>query len=293
MADYLREYTSALDAYSSKKQMIITNHVSHYPVLDELLGFQYYLNRIFSEFYYSIDTSELKKYMPDLSIHLLFSYNTQSLQSALNDVECDRIHQAAVNIRTVYESIPKMYYISLFPEETGLILVYEHITGMPFEKALKELKREDCLSYLDGQELNFKSQEELDDFNKKYSPYGFIKKLYSKKQRESIEKLYDKFSNSTHPNITRNRISVNYEPKDTELFFELLKSLSYFNIQAYLEGNTELLVRIGIHQEIIDFLNRKAKQLDSFIKEVYFFPNKKNLERKIKTTVETRGKTDS
>lgn len=288
MSDYLREYSSALDNYSDVKQMITKNHVSHYPVLDEMLGFQYYLNKKFVEFYKTTDTDALNKFRSPLSIHLLFFYNTLSLQSALDDIECDRVHQAAVNIRTVYESIPKMYYISLFPEENGLILVQEHITGMPFEKAVKEIKGEDCITYLNGRELKIETKEELEDFNKKYSHYGFIKALYAKKQRESIESLYDKFSNSTHPNITRNRTSVTYDAQNTDLFFELLKSLSYFNIEAYLEGNTELLIRLGLNQEIIDFINTKAKQLGSFIQEVYFFPNKKSLDRKLITRVETK-----
>ena len=289
MTDYLKEYTSALNNYSTIKQMVTKNHISHYSVLDEMLGFQYYLNKKFVEFYNSIkDPTELKKYMPELSIHSLFFYNTQSLQSALNDVECDRIHQSAVNIRTVYESIPKMYYISLFPEENGFIMVHEHLAEMRFQEAMIELKKEDCTSYLNGQELKFESKNAFYDFKRKYMPNAFRKKLYSQKRQELLQKLYSKFSNSTHPNITRNKTSVRYEPKDTELFFEFLKTMSYFNIQAYSEGNIKLLLRIGIHKEIIEFLNAKAKQLQTFYEEVYFFPDNKDLDRKLKTSVETR-----
>jgi len=269
--------------------MIRKNHIHHYPVLDEMFGFQYYLNRKFIEFYNSIkNPTELKKFMPELSIHLLFFYNTQSLQSALNDLECDRIHQSAVNIRTVYESIPKMYYISLFPEQNRFILVHEHIEEMHYQDAVKELEKEDCLSYLDGHELKFESKNDFYNFKRKYTPNAFRKKLYSKKRQDSLQKLYSKFSNSTHPNITRNRTSVAYEPKDTELFFEFLKTMSYFNIQAYFEGNAELLFKIGLHQEIIDFLNAKAKQLGTFYENVYFFPDNEELDRKLKTNVETR-----
>ncbi len=284
----MKEYGDAQNDYLYKKQMIIKNHISHYAILEEMLGFQYYLNKKFVEFFKTLDKEKLKEFMPELSVYLLFNYNTQSLQSALNDIECDRIHQAAVNIRTVYESIPKMYYISLFPEENGAILVHEHIAGMPFGKAIKEIKGEECQTYLNGYELKIETEEEWSGFNKKYSPYGFAKALYGKKQRAAIEDLYDKFSNSTHPNITRNRTSVTYDAQNTDLFFDLLKSLSYFNIETYLEGNTGFLVELGLHQEIIDFINAKAKELGSFIQEVYFFPDKENLERKLKTSVETK-----
>ena len=120
------------------------------------------------------------------------------------------------------------------------------------------------------------------------SPNSIRKKLYSQKRHELIQNLYSVFSNSTHPNILRNRTSTSYEPKDTELFFNFLKSLSYFNIQAYLEGNIEFLIKMGVDQEVITFLNAKAKQLESFYEDVYFFPDNEDLDRKLKSSVETR-----
>jgi hypothetical protein len=182
----------------------------------------------------------------------------------------------------------KCIIFSLFSEENGLILVQEHIAEMYFQEAVQELKKEDCITYLDGQELKFESNGEFQDFKRKYTPNAFRKKLYSQNHQELLQKLYSKFSNSTHPNITRNRTAVSYEPKNTELFFNFLKSMTYFNIQAYLEGNMELLVRIGVHQEIINFLNAKAKQLKTFYDDVYFFPDNENLDRKLKTNVDTR-----
>lgn len=287
MIDYLKEYSSALYNYSIVKQMIVKNHVSHYPVLDELLGFQYYLNKKFTE-YFNSHSSEFDKFTPALSSYLLFFYNTQSLQSALNDIECDRTHQAAVNLRTVYEAIPKMYYISLFPEDNEFVMVHEHIAVMPLEKVLQELKEEECIKYLNGKELKFESKNALRKFKEKYAPKTIRKKLYSQKRHELIQNLYSVFSISTHPNILRNRTSTSYEPKDTELFFNFLKTLSYFNIHAYLEGNIEFLIKMGIHQEVVTFLNVKAKQLKSFYEDVYFFPDNEDLDRKLKSSVETR-----
>ena len=284
MTDYLKEYGSALDLFSQIKKTVIKNHHSHHSILDELLGFQYYMNKKFAE-YFASNPKEFENFSSSLSSYLLFFYNTQSLQSALNDVEFDRIHQAAVNLRTVYESIPKMYYISLFPEENEFVLVHEHIAVMPFEKAVQELKEEECVKYLNGKKLTFASKSELRKFKEKYTPNAIRKKLYSSKRHELLQNLYSAFSNSTHPNILRNRTSTSYDPKDTELFFNFLTSLSYFNIQAYLEGNMEFLIKMGIHQEIIEFINKKAKELKSFYEDVYFFPDNPDLDRKLKTSV--------
>lgn len=287
MTDYLKNYTEALDLYSNIKQTVIKNHLQHYPVLDELLGFQYYLNSKFAE-YFQAHPTEFEKFTTGLSSYLLFFYNTQSLQSALNDVECDRIHQAAVNIRTVYEAIPKMYYLALYPEENEFVLISEHIANLPLEKVQDELKGEECQKYLNGKELKIESKKELYKFKSKYTPNAIRKKLYSQQRHGLIQNLYSRFSGSTHPSILRNRTSTSYEPKDTELFFEFLESLSYFNIQAYLEGNYDFLVKMGIHQEIIDFLNSKARLFQSFYEDVYFFPDNEDLDRKLISRVQDR-----
>jgi len=285
MKNYFNEYNSAQDSISLKKQTIIKNHISHYPVLEELLGFQYYLNRKFTEFFNSLqDPTDLKKFQAELFVYLLFFYNTQSLQTAFNALECDTIHQSAVNIRTVYESIPKMYYISLFPEEVGKITVHEYICDLSYEEALKELKGEDCMTCLDGQELKFETKNDFYNFKREYAPNAFRSKLYTKQHKILLQNLYSKFSNSTHPNITRNNTSVIYDSANTDLFFEFLKSLSYFNIESYLEGSLELLRKIGLDQEIVTFLNRISHEIKTIYEDVYFFPDKDNLKRKLKTS---------
>jgi len=276
----LENYTNALDLISNLKKTVIKDHIQHYPMLDELLGFQYYLNTKFAEYFYD-HKSEFKELSSGLSSYLLFFYNTQSIQSALHDIECDRIHQAAVNMRTVYEAIPKMYYLALYPEENEFILISEHIANMPLVKVQEELKGEECQKYLNGKVLELESKKQLYKFKAKYTPNSIRKKLYSKQRHEKIQNLYGTFSGSSHPSILRNKTSTSYEPRDTELFFEFLESFSYFNIQAYLEGNFEFIVKMEIHEEIIDFINSKASQFKSFYEDVYFFPDNEELDRKL------------
>lgn len=267
---------------------VIKNHIQHYPVLDDLLGFQYYLNTKFAE-YFNAHRPEFGEFTTGLSSYLLFFYNTQSIQSAFNDIECDRIHQAAVNMRTVYEAIPKMYYLALYPEENEFIMISEHIANMNLEKVQEELKGEECLKYLNGKVLNFETKSQLQNFKGKYTPNSIRKKLYSKQRREKNQNLYSRFSGSVHASILRNRVSTTYDPKDTELFFDFLESFCYFNIQAYLEGNYKFLEKMGIHQEIIDFLNSKARLFQSFYEDVYFFPDNEDLDRQLVSHISDRS----
>ncbi len=245
------------------------------------------MNVEFSD-YYNAHQSEFEGFHPGISSYLLFFYNTQSIQSAFHDVECDRIHQAAVNMRTVYEAIPKMYFLALYPEENEFVLVSEHIANMSLDKVQNELKGKECLKYLNGKELKFETKTQLQTFKSKYTPNTIRKKIYSQERHAKIQNLYSTFSGSAHPYILRNRTSTAYDPVDTELFFEFLESFSYFNIQAYLEGNYDFLVKIGIHQEINDFLNSQAHKFKTFYEDVYFFPDNKNLDRKLNSHIVTR-----
>jgi len=160
---------------------------------------------------------------------------------------------------------------------------------LPLEKVQEELKGEECQKYLNGKELKFESKKELYKFKSTYTPNSIRKKLYSPQRHEKIQNLYSRFSGSTHASILRNRTSTSYDPKNTELFFEFLEAFSYFNIQAYLEGNYKFLVKMGIHQEIIDFLNSKARLFQSFYEDVYFFPDNEDLERKLISHISNRN----
>lgn len=283
MTNYFKEYTSAENQILSNRLMVIKNHISHYPVLDEELGFQYYLNKKFTEYFESLqDKTVLKKHFPQLSVYILFFYNVQSLQTALYSLECNMIHQAAVNVRTVYESIPKMFYLALFPNQVGKIAVYELIHSLKYEEAVKELTNEECVTYLDGEELVFNDKSVFEEFKKEFSISAFRKKLYTIERQHLIKQLYGRFSLSTHPNITRNTTAVTYTKENTESFFEFLKSLSYFNVASFLEGSFEILRDIGLEMEIFNFLNELAPKLKTMYDSVNFFPDKDDVKGKLK-----------
>lgn len=313
MVDYFKEYNDAQTHISLNKQKVIQNHISNYQILEEALGFQYYLNGKFFEYYKSnLDTKELlNEHFAELSIHLLFFYNVMSLQTAFNTLECGFIHQSAVNLRTVYEGIPKMYYISFFPEKVREITVHEYIHPFRYEDAIEKLKdkkypedlNEETLSFdekteyqewkkyqdlLNGETLPFNVKKEYQEWKKMYTPAWFRNQLYTEERVKKLHKLYGRLSASTHANISRNETAVEYTFADTDLFFQLMKSLSYFNLEAYLEGNYQLLCKMNLQPDVLTFLNRMANNLETIIEDVYFLPNKEKYKSKLKTTPVSR-----
>jgi hypothetical protein len=279
---YLHYFYDAKSHLENNSLRTIKNHISNYENLEELLGYQYYLNTQCGNYYYNTDVEILKKNMVGLSAHLLFSYNVQSLQSTLYSLECNLIHSSANNLRTVQEAIPKMYYISLSPEEIGKILVHEEIHMMKYEEAVKTLQGEDCQTYLNGEELEFLTKNDFYEFKRKYMPNSFRDKLYDEERKNGLDRLYGKLSNSSHANITRNRTSVEYDYQNMEIFFEFLHSLSYFNIESYLESNFDLLYHLNLIKESQDFLNKMANAFGTIMSDVYFIPNKGELPSRLK-----------
>ena len=59
--------------------------------------------------------------------------------------------------------------------------------------------------------------------------------------------------------------------------------------KAFLEGNFKLLVKMGIHQEIIDFLNSQARVFQSFSEDAYFFPDNEDLDRHLVSHISDRS----
>ncbi len=161
-------------------------------------------------------------------------------------------------------------------------MVHEKIHMKKYDDALKELQGEDCQAYLNGEPLQFRTKSDFCKFKSKYMPKSFRDVLYDEERKAGIDRLYEKLSNSSHANITRNTTAVGYEPRNTEIFFEFLKILSYFNIEAYLESNFGLLHRLNLIQKSKDFLNMTAEKFGTIMSDVYFIPNNGDLSSRLK-----------
>jgi len=294
--NYFKAYCDSRTAASNIKTKIITNHIHHYEVLEELLGYQYFLNQKFASLYKSLSNKDqiFKKYSNSLLNGVSFTYNVQFLQIGLESVELDYIHIAASNLRSVFEAIPKMFYLSIEPERIPDVLIHEYIQDFTYDQVNKKLekiqnksndkdkdfeqliehkipsfKHEDLEKFIENNTLPFKNENIFGKFkNKKYTPAWFRNQLYDDvdstsvpnspvqlTHRGTLQSLYGKLSDSSHSNILRNMVATDYDPINTNFFFEMLKSLSYWNIYVFLEVNYSLLWDMGLIKTSLEFLN--------------------------------------
>jgi len=279
MTNYLNEYSKAHDLYMQNRMRCIENHIHHYEILEELLGFQYWVNGEVSNF---VNTEEnyMKKHLSEMAVHLLFTYNVFSLDVAHRTIEQDLVHQSAVNIRTVYEGIPKMYYISFFPEQIRKIMLKESMAGMNENEMLEYLQTEDATKILG--EVPTNKETFIEKLKKRYSPAWFRNKIYSEDSVKMLHDMYGRFSNSTHANIMRNTTANQYSPTNTEHFFETLRSLSYFNIHAEINGCEQALRDCGILAESLNFITSIGAKLGHLVNGSYLFPDNASIINKLR-----------
>jgi hypothetical protein len=260
------------------REKIKNDHATHYPFIKKLLGYQYNLNIKINEIFNATSHEDHLKNFAAYDIYLLFIYNLQSFQIALNSIEIDMLHPAATSLRTAYEGIPKMFYISLFPNKIGEIAVHEEIHSLTYNEAQLVLQNEETKKLMFGKSLIFSSKNQFEKFaRKKYTPSFYRNALYSDQKKKSITSLYSKFSSSTHANLTKNRVLTRYSSTETEIFFRFLECLSYYNIMAFCEGTAKLLWPTGISRQTLEFLNNAALQIGTMPEALYMIPDKDEL----------------
>lgn len=281
MRDYLHEYCKAQDALFKNKMLCIENHIHRYEILEKLLGFQYWVNGEVTNFVSKQNHDYFLDHFSELSVHLLFSYNVLSLDTSFKIMEQNMIHQSAVNIRTVYEGVPKMYYLAFFPDEVRMITLQENMEGITTDERQQYLHTEEASKILDGK-IPSDTKAFVAELRRKYSPNWFREKIYSQNSVKKMREMYGVFSTSTHANITRNRVSSDYSEINTKQIFDTIHCLSYFNIHAEINGSEEILKDCNIFDESTYFIATIGKEIGYLIDAVYLFPDNESVIEKLK-----------
>lgn len=237
--NYHKEYQTFRDRCEFIHMRTIEDHIQHYEIIEELIGFQNWLNNKVADIY-NADTEYAKQNFSEASILGLFSLNLLSLYSAFMTIQQNLVHQTIANIRTVYESIPKMYYMSFFPDECGKVILSEYISGKKDEDAIKILTSSSVSEIYEIYNIAY-SEELLNQLRDKYHFNWFLKKIYSTDQISRINSTYSLFNTSSHSTITRMGKLQPYSKENTGDIFELMEFLSFFNIASCVNGQRKMI----------------------------------------------------
>jgi len=202
--------------------------------IKKAIGFQFWLNNEISLLCKKKSKWPLKKYE---QLVLIFMFrNTHYLLACLPLCRQGLISPCYNNLRTVYETILKMYYLFEYPQEAELLWAYY------------------------DEKLNPKPKVELK--NKKWFGHSYlIDKLYSDSTQKALRESYKQISQRSHPNVFGAFLDARLPSKlpldSIQDCMRSILTLSYFNSAALADVFLDIIdtsIRGKIREELEDIL---------------------------------------
>ena len=114
---YYERYSEASRSFLNRRLLTIEYFHKELLIDEEVIGFQFWL----SDEIAVLSQKHAKEWNADLQkqiTHELFNRNLHYFYTALNQAESGFCDPCYNNLRTIYESILKMYYLWAYPSET-------------------------------------------------------------------------------------------------------------------------------------------------------------------------------
>ncbi|MCH7649377.1 MAG: hypothetical protein IIA83_12340, partial [Thaumarchaeota archaeon] len=141
MSNYYRSYTEFCNKNMNIQLQTIKDNIHHYPIIEDLLGFHYWLDSKIGPIYNETTDYDVQ-HISEAFIHITFSHNLLSFYTIFLTLERNLLHQVSTHMRTVIESIPKMCYLSFYPSDINDIIIKDRISGIrDLEEKKKELEK--------------------------------------------------------------------------------------------------------------------------------------------------------
>ena len=286
MINAFREYNMCEHTYQQTQLKFISENIDHYPIFEQMLGFQ--MNTVYlikskmskdiSQSF--LDFHKLSNEIIAESINLgLCIHNNGSLYSALRPLEQDITAAYENTIRTVFESIPKIFYLLRHPEDSRMIILKEeyrmwHLDYVvsaraddkkiprPNELVKEFIESEHGRKIVDASQIIF-NKKFYDDFRKKHTNSWFRNQIYTGSRLEIQKSIHSILSTSAHANTNRSRLIEKSEPKTRSNAMKLFTELSFFNLYLIVASQKRMLARIGKYDEYVDFVQKRNLELGS------------------------------
>lgn len=238
MSHYYKSYNEFCHIVMDMQIHTIKNHIEHYPIIEDLLGFHCWLFNEMSSIYNQptdYDANHLHEVFTDAT----FSHNLLSLFTTFLTIERNLFHQARANMRTVLESIPKIFYLSFYPNEIDYMIIHDLISGIRNDKEKIE-KIKEFKSHTNFPPFkNINPDEIIEKCKNRYNFKCLVKKIYTTKNVQVINNLYSSMSTSTHSSFIKS-----YRPYDKKSHDKTLRDLElllFYNLIATISGHKDMI----------------------------------------------------
>ena len=278
MSDYKEYYSTFSTTTSNVQKQVIEDNTDAYSVLENLIGFHYWLHDEVASIYN--DPNYYSQFVTGKFVHLEFGHNFLSLYSAFVALEHNLLHSAISLKRNVLESIVKMNYLAFFPSNICDVLFHDVINGLR-EESDKKQKLNSFVSHTKPSFCQTLTTDKiLSNIKNKYYFKWLSKQIYAKQTTNSINSMYNKWSPSVHSSLLRPQTNYDKETTASELYD--LQLLLFFNILAEVEGHGDM-----IKKDLFPY--HKSKQfIDSILpllrqngRMISFFPDHPDIASKV------------
>ena len=216
----------------------------------------------------------------------LCSLNINYISHAVMPLENNDIHVCATIIRSVYESIPKIFYFLHHPEDVPLIMCKESFdlweatkNYYDFESNTKSRKNEHRKSFLEQYGSEYFGDKDIEEMvNKfngsdKFTNAWYRDQVYTNKQLKIRHITYANLSFSSHANIMRYIIPNEYDVERSKKIMKALLDLSFFNLFLYTNASAEVLAEINEITDTIKFVMETQQELKNHIEMTNLYPD--------------------
>jgi len=249
---YHSRFTEVSKVFSNRKLLTIQSLVNDLETTEEVLGFQFWLSdevgklTILHKKEWENIQKQLSHQLYDRNLHYLFA----SYELACAGL-CDPSYN---NIRTVHESIIKMYFLWAFPETANNVL-----------NDMEPIRRPE------------------------FGHEAMINKLYSVKLQESMRQQFRELSGKSHSNYTGIATTLRYSVDQIKDCLWFIRTLSFYNIITEMENqsSTSTIIELPLAEKVGEYLEKLRKNLTAGTGTMAtYFPDIPTLASKLKIRID-------
>ena len=279
MVDYYKSYTEFCNKNMNIQLQFIKDQIHHYPIIEDLFGFHYWLDNKLGPIY-NETKDYAEKHISEAFTHITFSHNLLSFYTILLTLERNLLHQTKTHLRIILESIPKMNYLAFYPEEINDIIIKDRISGIrDLEEKKSELEKFKIETNVPHFQ-NFDSDELLQRIKGKYIFNWFLDNVYSDETKKSMKISYKDLSNSTHSSLIRQQFA--YDKQFTEKILKDVELFLFYNLLAEIEGHKEMIrSKLFPIKESLEFMEKMRAVLVTDGKLPSLFPDHPDIISKV------------
>ena len=290
MFNHITGYRKLCERRHVKTMKFIESNITGYPLFEKILGFQHDVNLIVGPTcktkYDSqkITEQEFERALLNSTVWDLCAYNIEYIFSAMILLEGGAIHAYANVTRTVYESIPKIFYMLHRPEEVIYISLKDLFEPWRTHKEYDNFSQnipnsttqitEEFLNEVTNHPLTAKYKIDakalLEKFRKECTNTHYQNEVYSNESLLIQRYIYDLLSSNSHASVFRMDEIPTREGTDST-YMKILTDFSFFNLYLQYHACYDVLdnVQKGL---IANFIVETNEELNSLLAVTDLYP---------------------